>query len=172
MAAINDDPARAVELFEQALAVYGASGQLSDALRARRRLAAALLCLPGPAPRAAAAAALSEARATAERVGATRELRQIATLEAALAPAPASPRTPAPVATGQARALDALTPRELEVLALITRGLSNRAIAEQLVISEKTAEVHVRNILGKLGFSSRTQAATYAVERGLMARSA
>jgi len=56
------------------------------------------------------------------------------------------------------------------VLALITRGLSNRAIAEALVISEKTAEVHVRNILSKLGFSSRTQAATYAVERGLVAR--
>jgi DNA-binding NarL/FixJ family response regulator len=53
------------------------------------------------------------------------------------------------------------------VLALITGGYSNRAIAEALVISEKTAEVHVRNILGKLGLSSRTQAAAYAVERGL-----
>ena len=44
------------------------------------------------------------------------------------------------------------------------------ATAEQLVISEKTAEVHARNILAKLGFSSRTQAATYAVERGIVAR--
>ncbi|NJN16365.1 MAG: AAA family ATPase [Oscillochloris sp.] len=61
-----------------------------------------------------------------------------------------------------------LTPRELEVLGLVTRGLSNRAIAGELHISEKTAEVHVRNILGKLGLTSRTQAATYALEHGLV----
>jgi DNA-binding NarL/FixJ family response regulator len=115
-----------------------------------------------------ARAALQAARDEAEAIGFVHELAQIAALEEQLAPAPRR------AATGVAapRPRDGLTPRELEVLALVTRGLSNRAIAETLVISEKTAEVHVRNILGKLGFSSRTQAATYAVERGIVARSA
>ncbi|NTU84815.1 MAG: response regulator transcription factor [Chloroflexales bacterium] len=108
------------------------------------------------------------ARVLAEALGAAHERRHIAALEASLAPATAAPQRGAP---SQPRTVDGLTPRELEVLALITRGLSNRAIAEALVISEKTAEVHVRNILGKLGLSSRTQAATYALEHGLAARS-
>jgi DNA-binding NarL/FixJ family response regulator len=60
-----------------------------------------------------------------------------------------------------------LTPRERQVIALIARGYSNRAIAEELVITERTAEIHVGNILGKLGFSSRAQAAVYAVAQGL-----
>ncbi|MEM8533284.1 MAG: AAA family ATPase [Chloroflexota bacterium] len=60
-----------------------------------------------------------------------------------------------------------LTRRERQVIALIAQGLSNREIAETLVISEKTAEVHVSNILGKLHFTSRAQAAAYAVEQGL-----
>jgi DNA-binding NarL/FixJ family response regulator len=61
---------------------------------------------------------------------------------------------------------DGLTPREREVLALLARGASNRAIAEALVISEKTVEVHVSNILGKLGATSRTHAAALAREQG------
>jgi len=62
--------------------------------------------------------------------------------------------------------LDELTPREREVVVLIAQGKSNRAIAEVLVISEKTAERHVANILSKLSFHSRTQIATWAVEKG------
>jgi predicted ATPase/DNA-binding CsgD family transcriptional regulator len=62
--------------------------------------------------------------------------------------------------------LGGLTPREREVVVLIAQGKSNRAIAEALVISEKTAERHVANILSKLGFHSRTQIAAWAVERG------
>jgi len=61
-----------------------------------------------------------------------------------------------------------LTEREREVLGLVGRGLSNRAIADRLAITERTARTHVSNILGKLGLSSRTQAALYAVERGLV----
>ena len=49
---------------------------------------------------------------------------------------------------------------------LIAQGKSNRAIAEALGISEKTAERHVANILAKLGVHSRTQIATWAVEKG------
>jgi DNA-binding NarL/FixJ family response regulator len=62
--------------------------------------------------------------------------------------------------------LGELTPREREVVVLIAQGKSNRAIAEALGISEKTAERHVANILSKLGFHSRTQIATWAVEKG------
>jgi predicted ATPase/DNA-binding CsgD family transcriptional regulator len=65
--------------------------------------------------------------------------------------------------------LGTLTRRERQVLALIAQGASNRAIADTLVIAERTAEIHVSNILGKLGVASRTQAAAYAVAHGLAA---
>ncbi len=63
-----------------------------------------------------------------------------------------------------------LSDRELDVLRLIADGLSNAAIAEKLVISEKTVKGHVSNILGKLHMLDRTQAAVYAWQQGLMAR--
>ena len=63
-----------------------------------------------------------------------------------------------------------LTPRELEVLAELVRGRANKAIAFELGVSERTVKTHVSNILGKLGFSDRTQAAVYAVEHGLVGR--
>lgn len=59
-----------------------------------------------------------------------------------------------------------LTQREIEVLYLIGRGLSNRDIAERLVISQKTVKVHVSSILGKLNLTDRTQAALYAIKHG------
>jgi DNA-binding NarL/FixJ family response regulator len=65
--------------------------------------------------------------------------------------------------------LGTLTPRERQVLALIAQGATNRAIAEALVIAERTAEIHVSNILAKLGVTSRTQAAAYALAHGLAA---
>jgi LuxR family maltose regulon positive regulatory protein len=61
-----------------------------------------------------------------------------------------------------------LTPREVEVLRLLAVGASNGAIAEALVISVGTAKKHVNNILAKLAVSSRTQAAIWARERGLL----
>ena len=60
-----------------------------------------------------------------------------------------------------------LTPRERDVLALVAQGLPNRAIGDALGITERTARTHVSNILAKLGLTSRTQAALYAVEQGL-----
>jgi DNA-binding NarL/FixJ family response regulator len=60
-----------------------------------------------------------------------------------------------------------LTAREREVATLVAQGKSNRAIAAELVISERTTESHVTNILGKLGFSSRAQIAAWAVDIGL-----
>ena len=60
-----------------------------------------------------------------------------------------------------------LTPRERDVLGLVARGLPNRAIGESLGITERTARTHVSNILAKLGLTSRTQAALFAVEQGI-----
>jgi DNA-binding CsgD family transcriptional regulator/Tfp pilus assembly protein PilF len=62
-----------------------------------------------------------------------------------------------------------LTAREREVAALVAQGKSNREIATCLVLSERTTEVHVSNILGKLGFTTRAQIAAWSVEKGLVA---
>jgi putative nucleotidyltransferase with HDIG domain len=61
-----------------------------------------------------------------------------------------------------------LSDREIEVLRLVTRGLSNRAIAGALVISPRTAEHHVQHIYGKIGVSTRAGAAMFAMEHGLL----
>jgi DNA-binding NarL/FixJ family response regulator len=61
-----------------------------------------------------------------------------------------------------------LTTRELEILRLLGAGKSNKEIAAELQISERTARTHVSNILGKLGLTSRTHAALWAVREGLV----
>jgi len=67
----------------------------------------------------------------------------------------------------EAEKIGGLTPREREVARLVSDGKSNREIAEALVLSERTVENHVGNILTKLGFDSRAQIAVWAVEKGL-----
>ena len=62
---------------------------------------------------------------------------------------------------------DPLTEREEEVLILVAKGLSNKEIAERLVVTERTVSAHVSNILGKLHLANRTQAALYALREGL-----
>ena len=75
----------------------------------------------------------------------------------------------APVATPpEPPALNELTPREREVLDLLTRGCSNPEICDRLVISEATAKTHVARILQKLGLRDRVQAVIYAYESGLV----
>jgi DNA-binding NarL/FixJ family response regulator len=64
--------------------------------------------------------------------------------------------------------IEPLTPREKEVLAQLGKGASNKEIAHELSITERTARTHVSNILGKLGLASRTQAALWAVEHKLV----
>ncbi|MEU9335680.1 response regulator transcription factor [Streptomyces sp. NPDC048290] len=64
--------------------------------------------------------------------------------------------------------IGALTVRERDVLILVARGCSNQEIADQLVISERTARTHVSNVLHKLQLTSRTQAALVAVRQGLV----
>jgi two-component system NarL family response regulator len=63
---------------------------------------------------------------------------------------------------------DELTPREIEILTLIVRGLKNRAISRTLGITEGTVKGHINKLLGKLGVRDRTQAATTAIRRGLV----
>jgi len=66
------------------------------------------------------------------------------------------------------RLVEALTPREIEVLRLMSDGLVNKEIAERLGISEHTAKFHVASILGKLQASSRTEAVAQGMRRGLI----
>ena len=61
-----------------------------------------------------------------------------------------------------------LTARELDVLALIVRGMGNKQIASELKIAEYTVKNHVKNVLSKLGVDDRTQAATSALQRGII----
>lgn len=82
-------------------------------------------------------------------------------------PVPESPVSPAPPDPDAAAALDRLTAREREVLALVGQGRANKDIAQTLYISERTARTHVSNILRKLDLSSRTQAAILATQAGL-----
>jgi NarL family two-component system response regulator LiaR len=69
--------------------------------------------------------------------------------------------------TTRPKDLEGLTERELEVLEQIARGLTNREIAEKMVISEKTVKTHVSNLLDKLGLEDRTRAAIWALKHGL-----
>jgi DNA-binding NarL/FixJ family response regulator len=63
---------------------------------------------------------------------------------------------------------DAATPREVEVLRLVARGLPNKAIARELGVTERTVKFHVGSLLGKLDASNRTQAVAHARARGLL----
>ena len=110
--------------------------------------------------------------ATAEELAAA--VRVVAAGESLLAPGvtrrvidafvrrtPASPRAPD-------HRLRSLTPRELEVLGLIARGLSNLDIAERLFVSEGTTKTHVSNVLAKLALRDRVQAVVFAYEAGVV----
>ena len=68
----------------------------------------------------------------------------------------------------QSTEVDALTPRELEVLELLAQGLQNKEIANVLVISERTVKFHVSSIMAKLGATNRTEAVAVAASQGLV----
>jgi DNA-binding NarL/FixJ family response regulator len=111
--------------------------------------------------------------ATAEELAAA--IRVVATGESLLAPGVTRRvidafvrRTPAPAKGPADHRLSSLTPRELEVLGLIARGLSNSAIAERLVVSEGTTKTHVSNVLMKLALRDRVQAVVFAYEAGVV----
>lgn len=91
-------------------------------------------------------------------------MEQDAALEYALADAEPSPTQERP----SREQASPLSQRELQVAALIARGHTNRQIAAELVISERTVGTHVEHILAKLGVASRAQIAAWAVERGVV----
>jgi predicted ATPase/DNA-binding NarL/FixJ family response regulator len=158
LAVARGDPARAVELAGAALALRRAVGSSASARiapddpleAARRQLGAAAvetLLAAGAAMSATEAVRLATGWGSSEPAG--NDARLAVPHQAAGPPGSAGP----------------LTAREREIAALIARGLSNRAIADQLVISPATAARHVANIFTKLGFSSRAQVAAWAVQR-------
>jgi DNA-binding NarL/FixJ family response regulator len=78
-------------------------------------------------------------------------------------------RAPRTVSMGGAEGLiEALTPREIEVLQLLAAGLGNKEIASRLGISDHTVKFHVASIMGKLGAASRTEAVTLGIRHGLL----
>jgi DNA-binding NarL/FixJ family response regulator len=98
--------------------------------------------------------------ATAVRDAARGEVHLAPAVQRALMHTMARPR-------GAEPAPEELTEREREVLALLTAGRSNKEMARQLGLSERTVKAHVSSVLGKLGLASRTQAAIYALRHGL-----
>jgi len=73
-----------------------------------------------------------------------------------------------PAVDAQKGALESLTPRELEVMGFIIRGFTNRQIAEELYISQRTVEGHRANVFGKLGLKNRVELVEFAEKYGLM----
>jgi len=90
--------------------------------------------------------------------------RGLAVFEPTLSPVRPTPRASASTPTSP----EALTPREREVLSLLAEGLSNKAIADRLAISEHTAKFHVNAVLSKLGVQRRTEAVVRAARLGLV----
>jgi two-component system, NarL family, response regulator LiaR len=86
---------------------------------------------------------------------------------APLSPAVATRVVEELTSAGRPRAVDVLTRRELEVLRLIAHGRSNKRIALELGVAEKTVKTHVGHVLAKLDLADRTQAALYAVREGI-----
>jgi DNA-binding NarL/FixJ family response regulator len=107
----------------------------------------------------------AEATALAWEAGRTMSAEQALDLALTVTEAQATPSHRPPVRSAQPVA--GLSPREREVAAFLALGLSNRQIAERLVVTERTVGAHVEHILDKLGFASRHQVGAWADEHGL-----
>ncbi len=136
----RETPAEALPLLRDALGGWVRTHAPYEEARTRALLAAACRAL---GDRESADRELDTARAIFEELGAIPDLARLTDSH------------------------ELLSPRELEVLRLLATGATNRAIAEKLVLSERTVDRHVSNIFGKLGVSSRAAATAYAFERQL-----
>jgi DNA-binding CsgD family transcriptional regulator len=143
----------AVELWERSVAAF-AYGHEYEQARSRWRLAEALVVTGDRAG----------ARTNAEAAAAAAQRMHAAPLQRAVAATIAGARLSA--SAGGADSV--LTGREREVLALVAEGMTNREIGKRLFISEKTASVHLSNLMAKLNVSSRTEAVTVAHRRGVL----
>ena len=153
-AAGSEDAPRAadlVEVWRTSVSAFDRYGHVFEGARSRARLAAALHATGDEAGSRETAAA---ARQVATSLGSAPLLAE---LDAAH-----------PSAAASGTAASPLTPREVEVLALVAQGLTNGQIGRQLFISTKTVSVHVSNLLAKLGAAGRTEAAAIARRRGLV----
>ena len=144
-AAALDRLGPAVADLRTAVSICDANGARGCAVQARVELAAALTRRQAPGDRGEALAALAAAAGEAEQLGMMPFSEWIEQLRAR-SPAASSP----------------LSPRELQVARLVGRGQTNKQIGQTLYVSERTAENHVQHILTKLGFSNRSQIATWA----------
>ena len=156
---------------------FGLESDVYETARSRWRLSEALM-LAGRRDEAVVEWRL--AAEVAARLGAApllqglEDLRRRARLTAAPEPEAAAAAGAAGAAAGAAGAAPGvlpdggLTPRELEVLRLVAEGRTNRQIGAALFISDKTASVHVSNLMAKLGAASRTEAAAFAYREGLL----
>ena len=156
-AAATGQTAAAQAGLEDAIDLYSRAGMAFDAAAARVDLAELLAALGRTE---AARTEVESALAVFEAMGASHLARRAAALEARVARA-LRDRT-----TGNASEL--LTPRQIEVLRHVAAGLTNREIAAELSLSEKTVDRHLSNAFDRLGVSSRAAAAALAVERGLI----
>jgi DNA-binding NarL/FixJ family response regulator len=107
-------------------------------------------------------------RALGDADAASMELEAAGSVFAALGAAPDLARVDSIGSKGEPADAHGLTPRELQVLRLVAAGHTNKAIAAELVLSERTVDRHVSNILAKLRLSSRAAATGYAYEHGLV----
>jgi ATP/maltotriose-dependent transcriptional regulator MalT len=161
IAAVNRSPVVAA-LGQHAMgSVRLARGAAAEALPLLREALATWVRAAAPYDEARTRVLLADAcRALGDRESADRELDAARAIFEELGAAPDLARL-----TGTD---DVLSPRELEVLRLLATGATNRAIAGQLVLSERTVDRHVSNIFGKLGVSSRAAATAYAFDRQLV----
>jgi DNA-binding NarL/FixJ family response regulator len=163
------------EAWARAVRAWTGHGFLLERVYAEWRQAEAIIAAGGD--RDEAATVIGRAATTASASGAAGMLDAVtAFARAARLPLPeAAVPAPEPSPAGEPAAGDpelarlGLTRRELEVLALVADGRTNREIGESLFIAEKTASVHVSRILGKLGVRSRVEAATAAQRLGVRA---
>jgi len=158
VAARSDDPTSARKHLEDAVDLFQESGAPFETGRARVELAGVMRALGRPE------VAVDEARRAIddlEPLGASYEL---ARARAVLDPLTTEPAGAPPVAGDR----KGLTPREIEILRLISTGLNNQAIAERLFISQHTVHRHVANTLTKLNVSSRSAAVAQAGRLGLL----
>jgi DNA-binding NarL/FixJ family response regulator len=167
--AVGDFPAVDVLVVDQG----DEGGEHAAGLESAFRGIPAVVLVSGPGeasevPAGARAILLREATSEELAAAVVAVARGLVVAHPALASVAVGGRTP-PVPAPAIPLEEPLTEREMEILGLVAQGLTNKAVALRLAISEHTVKFHLSAILGKLGAAARTEAVTIAVRRGLLA---